>query len=457
MSIKTVYQLNLASGLLKTALNPNHELIILSESIDWESLEDGLKEKFSKHGRRAKSLRLMVGLHILKHRYNLSDETVCNMLEENIYFRAFCGIDRDLQEWESAQILDPSTMCRFRERLGTDGMQVIENVIKNQLKKNGKISGKTQVVDTTAMEKNIAYPTDTGLLAKGIERTVKAVQRLKKRGLTVYVRSFKRLVRKEILKVNKLGKGRRERIAEATKRLAGYAKEVLNAASEVVNATKKRVRKSELEFIETEKEKLKSELKKLEQVISQAQSRLAGNKVPAKEKIFSMHEPNVTVIAKGKRKKRYEFGAKVSLSMDRNGYVVGHQEYHTNESDSNTLDAALEDWERTFGDSPIELGADRGYTASNPSETLSKVKRIVIPKRGKKRHPDHEKAYFRRVLKTRNKIEPTIGHLKTDHRLGLCRYGGVAGDSLNVGFATVAWNLKKWAGDIAKRKQKMAA
>jgi IS5 family transposase len=147
----------------------------------------------------------------------------------------------------------------------------------------------------------------------------------------------------------------------------------------------------------------------------------------------------------------------VSFSMDRNGYVMGHQEYHSNIADTNTMDTAINDWVRTFGDHPDEFGADRGYTASNPSETLSKVKKVAIPRRGKRQHPDHDKAYFCRVLRIRNRLEPTIGHLKTDHRLNRSRYTGKVGDTLNVGFATTAWNLRKWSKELQLEARKKAA
>jgi len=454
MSLKEVYQLSLAGGLLQTQLRPDHELVILAQTIDWESFQDSLGSKYSKYGRRAKRVRLMLGLHVLKHLYNLSDERVCEMLEENLYFRYFCGVHDDLREWQEEKLLNACTMSRFRKRLGVNGMKLVEDVIKRQLKKDGRISGRTQVVDTTAMEKNIAYPTDTSLLAKGVERVKKSVVRLARLGLSVAVRSYQRVVRKEILKVNKLGRGRRERIADATKTLIGYARKMSNAAEVALRAIKKTASEAVKSAVETGKKALRGELDKLRRVVSQSERRLAGKPVPSSEKILSMHEPNVTVIAKGKRGKRYEFGAKVSLSMDRNGYVVGHQEYQENRADVNTLDPALEDWRRTFGDYPDELGADRGYTAANPSESLSRVLKVAIPKRGKKKHPDHRKAYFRRVLKTRNKIEPTIGHLKTDHRLNKCRYRGVAGDSLNVGLAATAWNLKKWAREIQNERRK---
>lgn len=456
MALKEVYQLSLAGGLLQTQLRADHELVVLAQKIDWEGFQDCLRFKYKRIGRRAKRIRLMVGLHVLKHMYNLSDEQVVRMLHENIYFRYFCGVHEDLQEWERTKVLNSCTMSRFRTRLGADGMKLVEDVIKRQLMRDGKISGRTQVIDTTAMEKNIAYPTDTSLLAKGIERVRKAVSRLGRLGLSVVVRSFKRVVRKEILRVNKLGRGRKERIAEATKNLIGYARKMGKQAQVAFRAIKKGASEAAKRKIEAGKKFLEEELKKLSRVTNQAERRIGGETVPSSEKVLSMHEPDVTVIAKGKRGKRYEFGSKISLSMDRNGFVVGHQEYHTNQADVNTVDPALEDWRRTFGDYPEELGADRGYTATNPSEALAKVGKVVIPKRGKKKHPDHRKAYFRRVLKLRNKIEPTIGHLKTDHRLDRCRYRGKSGDTLNVGFATTALNLKKWSRMLQAESKKLS-
>jgi IS5 family transposase len=454
MALKEVYQLNLNHGFLPTILREDHELVILSGKIDWEAMSDALRSKFSLKGRKAKRLQLMIGLHFLKHLYNLSDERVCFMLEENLYFRYFCGVDHDMQEWLSKTILNPCTMSRFRKRLGVGGMHLIENVIKTQLFEEKRISTKLQIVDTTAVEKNIAYPVDSHLLARGIRKVTGLVGKLKKKGLSVAVRSFRRLVRKEVLKINKLGRGRKERIAEGTKRLIEYAKKVAKAAVVATRAQKKRVKAATLMVIDGLKKQLEQGLDLLGRVINQAQKRLEG--IHVKEKVLSLHEPNVAVIAKGKRRKRYEFGAKVSFSVERNGYVVGHQEYHQNVADIKTLDPALDDWAQTFGHLPDELGTDRGYFTSNPSETVSKVRRAAIPTRGRKRHPDADKAYFRRIQRRRNCIEPLIGHLKADHRLDRCRYSGKVGDTLNVGFGATAWNLKKWAREIRHEKRKAA-
>jgi IS5 family transposase len=98
MALKEVYQLTLAGGLLQTKLRADHELVLLAEVIDWEGFQDSLRFKYSRQGRKAKRIRLMLGLHVLKHLYNLSDEKVCQMLQENIYYRYFCGVHQDMAE-----------------------------------------------------------------------------------------------------------------------------------------------------------------------------------------------------------------------------------------------------------------------------------------------------------------------------------------------------------------------
>lgn len=452
---KESYQLTIASELLKVNLNPEHELVILANRIEWDTLEYKLQKFFKKAGRQAKCVHLMVGLLLLKHMYNLSDRTVASMLSENMYFKYFCGLHWQISEWSKDKPLDPSTITKFRRRIGKEGMKIVEDLIKTQLYKEGRISRKTQLVDTTAQEKNIAYPTDSSLLVRGIGRLKKKINELKAKGLSVGVRSFKRLIRKQVLRINKLGRGRKERIAEATKNLIKYAQEVRKAAELAQNAIKKKVTKAQQAAIDAIKEQLRQESELVRRVIKQAEAWINGEKLDVKEKVFSMHEPDSTVIAKNKRGKRYEFGAKVSLSADSNHFIVGHQEYTENIADVKALDPAIEDWEKTFGDVPDELGADRGYHTKNFSDRASRIKRLAIQAKGKNPHPDHNKAYFKRLQRKRNTIEAVIGHLKTDHRMNRCRYKGTVGDTLNVSLAVAAWNLRKWARQIKQEQEAM--
>lgn len=146
---------------LSTMLNPSHELYQLARQIDWEFIENEFKVLFvEKIGAPAKPVRLVVGLMMLQHMYNFSDERVVDGWVENPYWQFFCG-EQQLQ-WEVP--LDPSSLPRWRKRIGKNGMnKILSETIKIALK-TGAVnvtSLQKTIVDTTVMEKNITFPTDS--------------------------------------------------------------------------------------------------------------------------------------------------------------------------------------------------------------------------------------------------------------------------------------------------------
>jgi IS5 family transposase len=482
MAYPSFYQASLIDGLLQKRLEPSHELLVLAEKIDWGRTESALRPYYSLRGRKAKSIRLMVGLQILKHRFDLSDEDVVQGIRENVYWMAFCGLSGQLGTPDWGKALDASTLCKFRKRIGAEGVATIERVIREQLIAAKEMSPKTHLVDSTAMEKNITYPTDTGLLDRGRQLIVKTIRKLGELGVKVKVRDFARKAKKAILNVVKLGKDRQERIERGTKDLIGMAQHVLakvpaalkGAGAVAANAAKSAGKAAQEALAAAAKDghrkvealgdaaraglaaagigvkdqiaRLTDQLKKqrelLRRVINQAEARWQGVHVP--NKVLSLHEPQVVAIPKGKRAKPNEYGSKVSISIDAHGYVVGHQEYAENIADTKSLDPALDAWEEAFGKPSDELGADRGYHTPTPSEKTAKIKRVAIPRKGSVPHPDKKKPYFRRLQRRRAGIEPVIGHLKSDHRMDCSRYKGFEGDRMNVSWAVIAWNTKKW-------------
>ena len=111
--------------LFTDVLNPEHELLRAGRLIDWDGLHEALSVYYSPVGRHGKSIRLMVGIHILKHRYNCSDDRAVEMLHENAYWQCFCGFNT----FQSGQILDSTSMVKFRNRIGTEGMKRVETVL----------------------------------------------------------------------------------------------------------------------------------------------------------------------------------------------------------------------------------------------------------------------------------------------------------------------------------------
>jgi IS5 family transposase len=368
---------------------------------------------------------------------------------------SFCGIDEPFttEDWEP---LDASTMTYFRKRIGAEGMGKIEQVVREHLLAEKRIAPKSQYVDTTAMEKNVAYPTDTTLLDKGRQRLLGGFKKLKRLGRKIKIgRTFARKARQALLQIIKLGKDRQERIRNGAATLAKFAKNVLERVPEALRKARKHKNENVQQRIEAVQDQIRLDAELLERVIAQTEARYAGTHV--KNKVYSLHEPQVTCIAKGKRGKPNEYGSKVSIAVDKNGFVVTHQEYDHNPGDNTTLEEAVSGWESATGRVPKNLAADRSYHMPNYPEKVREVKHIAIPRTGSRKHADSDKRYFKRLQRKRASIEPVISHLKQDHRMDRCRYKGFDGDRINVSLAVTAWNARKWMRQMTKERMDSGA
>ena len=157
-----------------------------------------------------------------------------------------------------------------------------------------------------------------------------------------------------------------------------------------------------------------------------------------KNKVYSIHEPEVQCISKGKEHKKYEFGNKVSVVRTVGGLIIGAMSFR-NEYDGHTIDPALQQVERLTGRRLKVLAGDRGYKGQKMSGTT----RVVIPDT-----PKATDSYYKRRKKhdlfcKRAGIEPVIGHLKSDHRLSRNFYKGVFGDEINIMLSAAAFNFKR--------------
>ena len=249
----------------------------------------------------------MVGIHLLKHRYDCSDEQAVETLHENVYWQCFCGFN----SFQNGQILEATSLVKFRNRIGAEGMRQIEALLLKAWSDKGLVKTKRVAIDTTAQPKNIAYPTDADLLHRIREKIVRQIKRVR-------------------------------------------------------------------------------------------------------EEVTLRSHPDC------------EFGAIVALTKNDDGLILSHAEYQQNVADVKTLCRVITGIKKNIGKSPREVTGNRGFDQSlNKQENCRRrwgVKRIAIPKKGKKPHPDSGKSWFRKSLKQRVKIEPIIGHLKSDHRMDRCRY-----------------------------------
>jgi len=416
-------------------LDPAHELLRAAALIDWDSLQDALSKYYSPLGRSGKPIRLMVGLHILKHRYNCSDERAVEELQENAYWQCFCGFET----FQTGLLLDATSLVKFRNRLSAEGMKQIEAVLLRTWGQMGLVKTKKIAADTTAQPKNIAYPTDVDLLHRIREKIVQKVKRVREEvTLQKPFRPFSRVSKKMVLGVKKFYRRDPEKRRKATQALRKIVTQVIHQANRVVHTLYVRKRKD-----------LARPLHQLTslgaKIVEQTGEVLQGHK--PKRRRYSLQESEVAAIRKGKSHPDCEFGSIVSLALNEDGLILGHQEYQTNVADVKTLDPLLQAVQVNTGVIPQQISADRGFSRSWAKEQRwcrrLGVKRLAVPRRGKQRHPHRLTSWFQRAVRRRAAIEPVIGHLKHDHRMNRCRYKGCVGDTANVLWASLAWNTKK--------------
>jgi IS5 family transposase len=429
-------------------LNPDHELLRAAELIDWDELHEAMSCYYSILGRRGKPIRLMVGIHILKHYYNCSDERAVEQLHENAYWQCFCGFTC----FQRGMILEATSLVKFRNRIGPEGMRRIEALFLNYWRSLGLVKTRRVTVDTTAQPKNIAYPTDADLLFDIREKTVNQVKKIRKHvGLRKSFRSFTRVGKKVLLYTKKLYRNKPEQRKQAIKELISMTNRVANQASRIANSLYARGHHAM-------GRKLNRLVSVGRRIVTQTRQVLNGQK--PENRLYSLHEHKVAVIKKGKTNKPCEFGSLVSLVMNDDGVVLSHAEYQQNISDSKTVGTVLNRMKANTGKHADVLTADRGFDQSYKKQNTCQrrwgVKRLAIPKKGKRAHRDSAKPWFKQALKQRVKIEPVIGHLKTDHRMNRCRYKGSRGDTANVVWAVAAWNVRKVTRLHAAKLQKAA-
>ena len=155
-------------------------------------------------------------------------------------------------------------------------------------------------------------------------------------------------------------------------------------------------------------------------------------------KIYSIHEPDVQCMSKGKEHKKYEFGNKVSIIRSITGVILGTMPFRK-EYDGHTIESSLEQVERLTRRKIKLLAGDRGYSGKKEIN----VTKIIIPDVPKKSDSRYQRSKKHKLFCKRAGLEPTIGHLKSDYRLDRNFYKGVVGDTVNILMAATAYNFKR--------------
>ena len=409
--LKNENQSDLFKPLLVDFIDMRHELVLLANKIDWKHLEKELSVYYSHKGQPSMPIRFMSGCLLLKRYYNLGDETLAEAWEMNPYMQYFCGYSH----FEHKFPCDPSDFVHFRKRLGVLG---IEKIFVHTVELHGeKIKSKQLLSDTTVQENNITYPTDSKLAKQIIDKCNAIAEKESITQRQNYKRVSKQLLRDSYNSQHPRRKKKAKKSMKKLKTIAGRL-----------------VRELERKLSEEKLKEYQSDLDLFTQVLNQ--------KKEDKNKIYSLHKPFTSCISKGKAHKKYEFGNKIGLMINPKELVVlGIESYEGNPHDSRTIEPLLNQMERNLNYQPKEVIYDRGGRGITEINGVQ----ISTPKPPLKRDNQYQKAKKRKKFRRRAAIEPVIGHLKKEFRMGENYLHGEDSPKINALLAAAGWNLKKLA------------
>jgi len=397
--------------LLASFIDLKHPLVLLADQIEWHIFDAYWSQQFSTAGGpHASSGRLVAGLLMLKHQESVSDERLIEAWVSNPYYQYFCG---EVQFQHEAPA-DPTSLIKWRQRLGDEGLEWLLTMVLDSAVKAKALTRNSMAhlcVDSTVMEKHIAHPTDSRLL-ETCRR--KLVETLKQSGLVLrqsYARQGPRMAQQVGRYAHaKQFKRMRKGLKQQCHWVGRLSRELFRQLDAVPTADQDAAR----------------------QLIYQAGRLMYQTHHPkSANKLYSLHEPDVDCISKGKAHKRYEFGTKVGIACtQKEGFVVGIRSFPGNPYDGHTLDEQLEQAEILTGVPAKTVSVDLGYRGRHDTQATIIHRGRKLSKRKKKR------------LRRRSMLEAMIGHMKNDGMLARCHLKGLSGDSCHALLCGVGHNLR---------------
>ena len=404
------------------------------------------------HGRPSTPVEVILRMLVVMRLYGWSYAETEFFVKDSLVLRQFCRVYLE-------KVPDDTVLIRWANTIGPKTVEQLNDRVV-QLARSLKVTrGRKLRVDTTAMETNIHYPTDSALLGDG----VRVLSRFLKRARTVLGKAAETLgpaaFRSRVRTVRRLA----QQLHRIARRKGAEARAALQAAYDRLIATAQRTGAQARRVLEALQRKVKPPAQRLAQRIGtvlplliqgiqQATRRvLEGKTVPAPEKLLSLFEPHTQIIPRFKAGKPVEFGRKLRLDEVEGGIVSGYRILEQGGGqDQPCVKDSLETHQRHFGRAPDLLAGDRGL-ASAANERLAReagVKRIALPWVGRAsqaRQQQEKERWFRRGYRFRAGIEGRIHVLRRDYGLKRCRYHGEAGMGRWVGWGIVTHNLAQIA------------
>ena len=411
-------------------------------------------------GRRGTPPEVVLRLLLLKHIRNWSYGVLEREVRANLVYRDFTRVG-------AAKAPDAKTMGRWGVALGPERIEMLHERVVQIARDNRVVEGRKMRLDTTVVETNIHYPTDSSLLGDGARVLLRAMKRIAQIACQqgAQFRDRSRSVTRRILELGRVTRTRggpnRERLQQGYAKLFAVVGRVVGQAkrfsTEIAQGVKQSTDVIQQASLAALRKELDTIVPRVQQVIRQAKQRVFGGDIHVREKLVSIFEPATEVIRKGKASKPTEFGKMVKIQEAENQIITDYAVYAKRPSDSELVVSAIESHQRKMGRVPRLVAGDAAfYSAQNEAAAHDKgVQRVCIPNRSTKsaeRKKEQKKRWFKQGQKWRTGCEGRISVLKRRHGLRRCLYKGDTGMRRWVGLGVIADNLTHIGKFLADRK-----
>jgi transposase, IS5 family len=402
-------------------------------------------QKSKTRGRKATPAEVVLRMLLLKHVRDWSYETLSREVRANLVYREFTRVG-------GGKVPDDRTMGNLARQLGPEAVEKLHRRVVEIAQENKIATGRRMRVDTTVVETDIHYPTDSTLLGDGVRVLTRIMKKVaaKVGKLGKQMRDRSRSAKLKVLAIarasrNKTEQGRQKmqkaylQLLEITSRVTGQAKKFARAIAG-------RIRRGHRAALHKAQKQLDQMIPRVQQVMRQTRERVLRGNTKAEGKLLSIFETHTEVIRKGKAHKPNEFGKLVLIQEAENQIVTHYQVCEQRPADATLLVGCLEQHAAQFGRAPERVAADPGFfSAANESQAEQMgVRRVSIASHDTKsaaRKQRQKKRWFKELQKWRTGCEGRISVLKRRHGLRRSLYKGPAGIRRWVGLGVIADNL----------------
>jgi IS5 family transposase len=424
-------------------------------------------------GRPSTPMETYLRLMFLKFRYRLGYESLCREVSDSITWRRFCRIGLD------GAVPHPTTLMKLTTRCGSTAVNGLNEALLAKAVEVKVLRTNRVRADTTVVPANVAYPTDSGLLAKAVRRIGTTGQRIHEAGGAVRTklrdrsRSAGRRAHGIAAKLRSRAQLGRDQVKDSVQRITGELADLAQATARdaqrlLVNARRalRRARAKAAKLaaagvrdaaagrrrgrLARAVNDLSDLLEATERIVGQARQRIAGTTPDGATRVVSLHDRQARPIAKGRLGKPVEFGYKGQVVDNDDGVVLDHDVLAGNPPDAPQLAPAIERVKTRTGRAPRTVTADRGYGEAAVDQAVSDlgVRNVVMPRKGRpgaaRQQVEHRRA-FRRTVKWRTGCEGRISTLKRGYGWDRTRLDDLEGAKTWTGQGVFTHNLIKIA------------